>query len=152
MYTRSYSKGEARTQLPPDYGGTALVIGTPPPSQRGAPAPAERSPRRSVVSCQDCTGEPEKPEDGKMPLIPPSCDGCPEGSCPGGAPSENGGCRPEQPQGGIFPASLFDPGQLKNDDLLLLGLIFLMLKEGGDREECREMLLILAVLYLAGVK
>ena len=37
-------------------------------------------------------------------------------------------------------------------DWALGGLIFLMLKEGGDRDGCREMLLILAVLYLAGVK
>ena len=151
MYTRSYPKSGARTQLPPDYGGTALVIGTPPPPPHGVPEPAERSPRRPVVPCPDCIGTPEKPDDGGKPLSPPFGDGCPEGSCPGGAPSENGGCRPEPPQGGIFPASLFDPGHLKNDDLLLLGLIFLMLKEGEDREGCREMLLILAVLYLAGM-
>ena len=152
MYTRSYSKGEARTQLPPDYGGTALVIGAPPPPPKGVPEPAERSPRRPVVPCPDCIGAPEKPDDGGKPLPPPFGNGCPEGSRSGDSPSESGDCRGEPPHGGIFPASLFDPGHLKNDDLLLLGLIFLMLKEGEGREGCREMLLILAVLYMAGME
>lgn len=144
MYTRSYSKTEARTPLPPDYGGTALVIGTPP--AKDISQPAERSPRRPVVPCPDCIGSPENKEPDRAPLPPPFGDGRPDTGA-----GQSCDRPPEPPAGGIFPTSLFDPGHLKNDDLLLLGLIFLMLKEGEDREGCREMLLILAVLYLSGM-
>lgn len=146
MYTRSYPRAGTRNP-PPDYGGTALVIGTPPVIPRTAPEPAERIPRRPTAPCQDCIGTPGKPEEAGQQIPPPFGKGDP-GDADGGAGVC--GCRPESLSGECFPASLFDPGHLKNDDLLLLGLIFLMLKEGENREGCREMLLILAVLYLSG--
>lgn len=149
MYTRSYSKGEVRTSLPPDYGGTALVVGAPPPP-RETPITAERSPRRPSARCRDCTvlsgenaGESDQiqPEDLSNDISEPINTSAEHPCCPE-APTDEG----------IFSAALFDPGHLKNDDLLLLGLIFLMFKEGEGREGCKEMLLILAVLYLSGMK
>lgn len=187
MYTRSYaSKGIASTRIPPDYGGTALVIrqetpedtanisqtpSDPVPAAQTARA-AERSPRRRAATVpHGDTGarypisypeaqykssrglEVRSPfgdkaqselDEAFMPteeVAPQSLDGDSvlEASAVASVERNN-------EHKGVF-GSIFSPETLKSDDLLLLGLMFLLFEEGGNG---REALLILAVLYLSG--
>ncbi len=173
MYTRSYRKnGESSgTRLPPDYGGTALVINQneqryEAPKQEEAPEmPSEstvicrpaiqRQPRRQSISAKTDENTsakrylPEKePVIDNIDLSEPSP---PLGNRNGVGSSIPSQALPTQDKEHKSPlVSFLDPEQLKSDDLLLLGLLFLIFKE-GNLENSKEALLILAVLYLSGL-
>ncbi len=188
MYTRSYGNHRAgvRTPLPPDYGGTALVIRQPetmreeqttgreerslPPAERrrrglrgGAEGrnPAEGAPGEAetedlAAGRKSGEGSPSRPEESA---------GSAGGRASGRGREKKGGPPDFRPPfgegGGVGDAEqtssngghgLLDPEHLKSDDLLLLGLLFLLFRDGaGGEDGSREALLILAVLYLSGL-
>ncbi len=189
MYTRSYgSRGGASTRLPPDYGGTALVIRQPEAETEGAteasaisveappsmqsPRPAERSPRRRSTALGNrdtrarypiSTPEPSYNGPREFEIQPPFGNRAPDDAVNSdyGETADNGDISesgaPLEVSAEVSGAeaehksvlgSIFAPENLKSDDLLLLGLMFLLFGEGGGSKEA---LLILAVLYLSGL-
>ena len=193
MYTRSYGnqRNGMRSSLPPDYGGTALVIHQPePPTPRSVPDPEpDKSLSPNWQGNRTVTGErharrpqqnrpsPVTEDNGTSARRLLQKDDRPRrgigsvGRSPFGGKAgafaepekgrEYAGDREnrnsedfEEPLSSPFSAFL-DPAQLKSDDLLLLGLIFLLLSDSAKSENggenCREALLILAVLYLSGL-
>lgn len=189
MYTRSYRShtGVLSRPLPPDYGGTALVIGTSGgeptddvsisgtvPSETGAVGRVDRNGGRGQQGAfgaerrTDPTRAPAHENGGppnrhdtprfpldREPLVPPPA---PEGDLPFQEKREEDD--PNAPlyekeavtrsAHRLFPAELLD--KFRQDDLLLLGLILLLLseKEHGEKDH-KEALLILGVLYLSGL-
>ncbi len=163
MYTRSYGNrnGGVRTPLPPDYGGTALVIRQPEKQtdfqvtnrndNRRESFPEERQRRRYAAGEGETSARKKlEKEDGDEEndgyIFSPPFGG-------EGLPSEktvdvflNDTANEEKKETGL--GGFFSPENLKSDDLLLLGLIFLLF---GSDEGSREALLILAVLYLSGL-
>lgn len=164
MYTRSYrnSTYPSARSLPPDYGGTALVIApaeSSPPRQQPEPRFAERRqqlsplPEDNQPRIRRETSVRQKPTVGRGPLSPPPFGG--QGQ-PSGDPTPNTDIPASverndigEQEEAVRLSRLFDPTNLKSDDLLLLGLILLFLSEG--EENGRDALLLLAALYMAGV-
>ncbi len=181
MYTRSYGnqRNGVRTQLPPDYGGTALVIKQPEAQSENKSAVgyddknggimAERRSRRQMGQSRERAEAPRRTDttarrsldddrqrhntenrDNKDDFRPPFGGET-------GAETEETAVSTSSDEGKLFSlkGKVFDPEHLKSDDLLLLGLLFLLFHDDTDgevgREGCREALLILAVLYLSGL-
>lgn len=176
MYTRSYGnrpQAHPRT-LPPDYGGTALVIAQPEPpaptvmvnnpprpprfsDRRQSRPPQKTENERSDIRRETLSRTPPLPR-GRDPLAAPPFGGQGQSASPAQAqemPSDTiltaGEGRRElpDPEQATPLGRLLDPANLKSDDLLLLGLILLFLSEG--EENGRDALLLLAALYMAGL-
>ena len=155
MYTRSYPKRTPsdNAPIPPDYGGTALVIKPhePEPQPRSAltypRAPFsgnDGKPKRMLYGYEDNViyGNEDKFE-------------APFGSL--GQNGEGQENNAEITSSSIIeevkkPAPVIDLSKLKTDDLLLLGLAFLIFTD-KDRDEGIpiDALLILAMLFLSGL-
>lgn len=155
MYTRSYPKRTTRDNapLPPDYGGTALVIKPPEPEPQPRSALTyprapfsgnDGKPRRMLYDYDDNViyGNEDKFE-------------APFGSL--GQNGEGQEKNTEIPSSSMTlddkkPAPVIDLSKLKTDDLLLLGLAFLIFTD-KDRDEGIpiDALLILAMLFLSGL-
>ncbi len=163
MYTRSYSRDNGvRTPLPPDYGGTALVINSPDKEGQGhadqsaITAPeravprrrerrAESIPRNDEDSVRDGRRELEKKRDEEQKKEPDTLI-----SPFGGLGQTLSHSVADKKHEGLFHG-LFSPDNIRSDDLLLLGLMFLMYSEGLEKEGCKEAMLLLAVIYLSGI-
>lgn len=164
MYTRSY--GNKRTGRmteatpPPDYGGTALVIkqnghlenqGTK--SASGSAIVADRIPRRREF--RDNVNE-RKDTSARKKLDSEESNSNSQGEGRFESPfGENGG-QFESASSTLKKldkavAGFINPENLKSDDLLLLGLIFLLFKEGADNDGAKEAIMLLAILYLSGL-
>lgn len=158
MYTRSYP----RRSLPPDYGGTALTI-RPPEAEDAEPAA-----REAVLAPSQDSGNrrPRRPPFGRerppeRPSPPPPFGGA--GVTSEVPPPPQPPLSPSPPMPRELPAgaegqhpflgSFLDPGNLKSDDLLLLGLALLLIsdKDRPEGESCADALLILAMLYVSGL-
>ncbi len=160
MYTRSYgNKRINRTtevSPPPDYGGTAITIKQNEYSENqnsnSSVIVADRIPRRRDFS----KNSDEKNNTlARKNLDTEDVNKRNQISSKFEAPfGENG-----QPD--AAPSSLrkldkvisnfVDPQNLKSDDLLLLGLIFLLFKEGADNDCTKEAIMLLSILYLTGL-
>lgn len=182
MYTRSYGnqRNGVRTQLPPDYGGTALVIKQPEAQSENKSAVGyddknggiitERRSRRQMGQNRERT-EPlhrttdttarRSLDDARPRRNTENKDNKDDFRPPFGGET---GVETAETAASAFPdegrlfsqkGMIFDPEHLKSDDLLLLGLLFLLFSDESDgegrSESCREALLILAVLYLSGL-
>lgn len=163
MYTRSYGSrgGGVRSSLPPDYGGTALVIRQPEPkTDSQLPVKNERQRERFREHGQRAYHESEHggtsarkklekedtyEEKNEYNFSPPFGGG--GLSSAQNADTEFSEIIEKEKKDSVL-GGLFSPENLKSDDLLLLGLIFLLF---SSEEGNREALLILAVLYLSGL-
>lgn len=191
MYTRRYrSPSGTAPSLPPDYGGTALVIPhapppeeppvlppdpiAPPPPAPEAPPPADGRPSRPGRSQRPLfsgrrgsaitppapgngTNDPRRPEDRptaagalRDPLGAPPFGGLGHSSEEETAPVSVAPDHREEATA-VSPLSL-SLLALRQDDLLLLGLLlFLLHEQDGGNTDCRDALLLLAVLFVAGM-
>lgn len=155
MYTRSYARRSTDTPLPPDYGGTALTL----------KVPTEEAPTRSALTRQSGRGSasgreitPRYPQYTEENYREPSDDVVDKTEPPFGIYGQNGEGQERENEPTVNVASqseskpLIDLSKLKNDDLLLLGLAFLIF---ADKEREGEIpvdaLLILATLFLSGL-
>lgn len=154
MYTRSYPKRTVtdNAPLPPDYGGTALVI---------KPPESEPQPRAALTHSR----APFSGNDGKPRRMLYGYDGGAYGNenkfePPFGSLGQNGEGQEENtdiPSASMIaeskkPAPVIDLSKLKTDDLLLLGLAFLIFTDKDRDEDIPiDALLILAMLFLSGL-
>ena len=164
MYTRSYNNRPTPQvrSLPPDYGGTALVISQPDPAPKSeAPLPppprfAERRHPHTPASEKNDIPQIRRETLTAAPIPPSDPIGAPPfGGM--GQPSEETSAFLSSPGEEMSPPpppppspldKLFDPANLKSDDLLLLGLLLLLAGEGSAGQDS---LLLLAALYMAGL-
>ncbi len=198
MYTRSYGSRQNTSPrtLPPDYGGTALVIQQPEPAPTPSSSPILSAPSREAIpeQRQESPAEPSPSRRTRftgrrrpmttVPSLPqkpdydarrdtqkepsPSSRRDPLGAPPfgGGADPYLGGGQPFTPseadvasvgsEASLADSSddgrLFSALSLKQDDLLLLGLLLFLLHEQDEEDtDCRDALLLLAVLFVAGL-
>ncbi len=145
MYTRSFPS----RRMPPDYGGTALVVKNSDDNSTkkilNDTSQASMRPRRTLISRQ---APPLVPpisapfgilgqEDAKETLLPDATE----------QPMiEVAATEPMQKQ------SIFDPENLKSDDLLLLGIALMLLYDKDENGNIPlDALLILAMIYLSGL-
>lgn len=155
MYTRSYP---SRRPLPVDYGGTALTV-------KGQGQFREEE---NDISQGTQSNIPKRPisfsrSEQRQPIFPP-----PFGYEDREEPLQENEPRQEilestsEPETQEIQAtedshvspSLFSVGNLKSDDLLLLGLAFLLYAEKNNSDDGQfptDALLILAMLYLSGI-
>ena len=161
MYTRSFPsrRGVTSSQLPPDYGGTALVVNhsestesQPRALTLGRGGGAKERPREPFLN-DERTSAP-------IPPFPPPFgvrgqDEADKEVAASPYHDENDVCEliPPSTKEASGIGSLLDPSNLKSDDLLLLGLALLFFtdKEFSDGEFPTDALLILAMLYLSGL-
>ncbi len=162
MYTRSYSNRTADAPLPPDYGGTALTLKVPTdeapiktaltrPMGRGTSFGRDITPRYPQYTEENY----REPSDGIVDKTEPPFgiygqNG--EGEKRENEPTASVAISPTREARHHDDKPLIDLSKLKNDDLLLLGLAFLIFT---DKEREGEMpvdaLLILATLFLSGL-
>lgn len=213
MYTRSYGSRSnivPRT-LPPDYGGTALIIAQPEPESHPSPrpdplpqpTPAPQPPPRPMPRPEPTVPSPPRPSRPNRPrfagrrmppIVPPSMPKEPDWDSrrpveqeppasdrrdPLGAPpfgglgllfrnnsgteaepsslsSETASSDVRESVQGIpvssSPPALLSTVSLRQDDLLLLGLLLFLLHEQDEGDtDCRDALLLLAILFVAGM-
>ena len=157
MYTRSYSDKNGGAPLPPDYSGTALTL-RPPSAETPTRAALTRQSTRATAFGRDITPRyPTYSEENYRE----SGDEVSEGTAPPfgiygqngeGQDRENEPSQSASIGGNRCDKPLIDLSKLKSDDLLLLGLAFLIF---SDKEREGEMpvdaLLILATLFLSGL-
>ncbi len=158
MYTRSYSKRTTDAPLPPDYGGTALTM-KPPSDETPVRAALTRQSGRGTAFGRDIT--PRRPQYNEENYREPSDGIIDKTEPPFGILGQNGeGERYENGQmSDTSPTALNDGGKplidlskLGSDDLLLLGLAFLIFTDKDrDGEIPVDALLILATLFLSGL-
>ena len=157
MYTRSYAGRNTDAPLPPDYGGTALTLKVP---SEEAPirAALTRSSGRGNAFGRDIT--PRYPQYSEETYREPSDDVVDKTEAPFGIYGQNGegeGYRNESVPSSAAASShvdkpLIDLSKLGSDDLLLLGLAFLIFTDKEREEEIPvDALLILATLFLSGL-
>jgi hypothetical protein len=136
--------------MPPDYGGTALVVKNTEDKNEQAKAqdviPSDMRPRRTLIS---------RPT---PPVLPPI-------SAPFGISGQedakeissehkqdNEAIINESPAELTPNPTLFSPETLKSDDLLLLGIALMLLYDKGEGNDIPlDALLILAMIYLSGL-
>lgn len=160
MYTRSFPsrRGVTSSQLPPDYGGTALVVNHSESS--------ESQPRALTLGrgggAKERPREPFLNDERNVPPVPPfpppfgvrGQDEARQAPAAFHHENEDDVCPiDENENGSPSVPSFLDPSNLKSDDLLLLGLALLFFtdKEFSDGEFPTDALLILAMLYLSGL-
>ncbi len=157
MYTRSYASRNTEAPLPPDYSGTALTL-RPPTDESQPRAALTRPSSRGTAFGRDIT--PRYPQYSEENYREPSDDIVDKNEAPFGILGQNGeGERKvnEPIPDALMTASresrpLIDLSKLGSDDLLLLGLAFLIFTD-KDREGDIpvDALLILATLFLSGL-
>ncbi len=157
MYTRSY--GRRDTPLPPDYGGTALTV-KPPSEEAPVRAALTRQSSRGSAKGRDIT--PRRLQYDEESYRIPSDDIIDRTEAPFGILGQNGEGEEyeSEPTSDTTAASLpehgkrplIDLSKLKTDDLILLGLAFLIFTD-KDREGDIpiDALMIIAVLFLSGL-
>ena len=146
MYTRSFPS----RRMPPDYGGTALVVKNTEDKNSQEQAqdafPSDMRPRRTLIS---------RP-------VPPIL---PQFSAPFGilgqedakeisseGEQKDGTATIEASEISSPKQTLFNPEALKSDDLLLLGIALMLLYDKDENGEIPlDALLILAMIYLSGL-
>lgn len=157
MYTRSYAGRNNASPLPPDYSGTALTL-KPPSEETPIRTALTRPSGRGTAFGRDIT--PRRPQYSEGSYREPGDDIVDKTEAPFGILGQNGeGERYEnEPIPNSVPTSsrtdkpLIDLSRLGSDDLLLLGLAFLIFTD-KDREGDIpvDALLILATLFLSGL-
>ncbi len=157
MYTRSYPRRNEEKPLPPDYGGTALTV-KPPLSEPPKRAALTHESSRGSAKGRDIT--PRRPQYDEENYRLPSDDVIDKTEPPFGILGQNGEGEEyeNEPMNETVPTAakeekpLIDLSKLKTDDLLLLGLAFLIFTD-KDREDGIpiDALLILATLFLSGL-
>ncbi len=157
MYTRSYSNRINNAPLPPDYSGTALTL-RPPTEEVPARAALTRPSGRGTAFGRDIT--PRYPQYSEENYREPSDGIVDKTEAPFGILGQNGEGEREvnEPIPDSLPTAsresrpLIDLSKLGSDDLLLLGLAFLIFTD-KDREGDIpvDALLILATLFLSGL-
>ena len=156
MYTRSYA-GRNNAPLPPDYSGTALTLR--PPAEEVQPRAALTRPSgRGKAFGRDIT--PRYPQYSEENYREPSDDIIDKTEAPFGLLGQNGEGEIDanEPISDAIQAvshdirPLIDLSKLGSDDLLLLGLAFLIFTDKDrDGEIPVDALLILATLFLSGL-
>ena len=157
MYTRSYAGRNTDAPLPPDYGGTALTL----------KVPSEEAPIRSALTRSSGRGNafgrditPRYPQYSEESYREPSDDVVDKTEAPFGIYGQNGegeGYGNEPVPSSAAASShvdkpLIDLSKLRSDDLLLLGLAFLIFTDKEREGEIPvDALLILATLFLSGL-
>ena len=157
MYTRSYAGRNTDAPLPPDYGGTALTL----------KAPSEEAPIRAALTRSSGRGNafghditPRYPQYSEETYREPSDDVVDKTEAPFGIYGQNGegeGYGNESVPSSAAASShvdkpLIDLSKLGSDDLLLLGLAFLIFTDKEREGEIPvDALLILATLFLSGL-
>ena len=156
MYTRSYARNSA-SPLPPDYSGTALTL-KPPSEEAPVRSALTRPSGRGTAFGRDIT--PRRPQYSEESYREPGDDTVDKTEAPFGIFGQNG--EGERYENEPIPNSvqtssradkpLIDLSKLGSDDLLLLGLAFLIFTD-KDREGDIpvDALLILATLFLSGL-
>jgi hypothetical protein len=161
MYTRSYVGRNNDTPLPPDYGGTALTL-KPPTDEATARVALTRPSGRGAAFGRDIT--PRYPQYSEDNYREPSDAIADKTEAPFGIYGQNGeGERYENEPTEALSASarnerrqkekpLVDLSKLGSDDLLLLGLAFLIFTDKEREGDIPvDALLILATLFLSGL-
>lgn len=157
MYTRSYVGRNNDTPLPPDYGGTALTL-KPPTDEATARVALTRPSGRGTAFGRDIT--PRYPQYSEENYREPSDAIVDKTEAPFGIYGQNGeGERYEnEPTPDSLPTAsresrpLIDLSKLGSDDLLLLGLAFLIFTDKEREGDIPvDALLILATLFLSGL-
>ncbi len=157
MYTRSYAGRNNDAPLPPDYSGTALTL-KPPSEEAPIRAALTRSSGRGTAFGRDIT--PRYPQYTEESYRERKDDIVDKTEAPFGILGQNGeGERYEnEPIPNSVPTSsrtdkpLIDLSKLGSDDLLLLGLAFLIFTDKDREGEIPvDALLILATLFLSGL-
>lgn len=157
MYTRSYASRNTEAPLPPDYSGTALTL-RPPTDEAPPRAALTRPSGRGTAFGRDIT--PRYPQYSEENYREPSDDIVEKNEAPFGILGQNGeGERKvnEPISDALSTASresrpLIDLSKLGSDDLLLLGLAFLIFTDKDrDGDIPVDALLILATLFLSGL-
>ncbi len=152
MYSRNTNRNQMPPHVPEHYSGWAFRPQSPTESDRpprkkptDGYSPAAESPEKDVNNRPQAIGRPSPPKNPPPPPSPPCL--------PPPAPHEPPHCDPVPPP--MFPSSLrqlFSGGSLSHsfgldfEELLLIGLIFLL---GGNGED-NELPLLLALLLLCG--
>lgn len=141
MYTRSFPS----RRMPPDYGGTALVIG-----------PQHQDEPRAAIT--DPTADRRIRRHGEKPDPKTTFDVFPPplgifGQENADVDEAQSAYEPEEVTPRIeSPASLMSLDRLKSDDLLLLGLALLLFTDkDGEDGISTDALLILAILFFSGL-
>lgn len=145
MYTRSFPS----RRMPPDYGGTALVVKNNDDNlidtKTNDSSQTDMRPRRTLISKQ------------APPLAPPMTapfgihgqEYAKESSLPDVPEKQMIEVSATEP---IQKQSIFDPENLKSDDLLLLGIALMLLYDKDANGNIPlDALLILAMIYLSGL-
>ena len=165
MYTRSYARRTTDAPLPPDYGGTALTL-RPPTDEAPARSALTRPTGRGTSFGRDIT--PRRPQYTEENYREPSDEVIDKTEAPFGIYGQNGeGERYENEPTSVSVQTaarqsregrvrddkpLIDLSKLGSDDLLLLGLAFLIFTDKDrDGEIPVDALLILATLFLSGL-
>ncbi len=157
MYTRSYSSRSNNATLPPDYGGTALTV-KPPTDEIPIRSALTRPTGRGTSFGRDIT--PRRPQYNEENYREPSDEIIDKTEAPFGIYGQNGeGSTYENeptpvsvPTASRVDKPLIDLSKLGSDDLLLLGLAFLIFTDKDrDGEIPVDALLILATLFLSGL-
>ena len=157
MYTRSYVGRNNDTPLPPDYGGTALTL-KPPTDEATARVALTRPSGRGTAFGRDIT--PRYPQYSEENYREPSDAIVDKTEAPFGIYGQNG--ESERYENEPTPISvttaqhdskpLIDLSKLGSDDLLLLGLAFLIFTDKEREGDIPvDALLILATLFLSGL-
>ncbi|MBQ8254070.1 MAG: hypothetical protein IJY94_01035 [Clostridia bacterium] len=163
MYTRSYASRNTDTPLPPDYGGTALTLRNP----------TDEAPTRSALTRPSGRGNafgrditPRYPQYNEENYREAGDGIIEKNEPPFGIYGQNGEGEERQNEPVSAPAAitaphvetvrgdkpLIDLSKLGSDDLLLLGLAFLIFTDKDrDGEIPVDALLILATLFLSGL-
>ena len=156
MYTRSYNR-TPETPLPPDYGGTALTI-KPPSEDSHVKSALTAASRRGSDFGRDIT--PRRPQYSEENYREPIDEIVDKTEPPFGIYGQNGeGLTYENEQAPVSAPTalqeskpLIDLSKLGSDDLLLLGLAFLIFTDKEREGEIPiDALLILATLFLSGL-
>ena len=157
MYTRSYAGRNHGAPLPPDYSGTALTL-KPPTDEAPIRTALTRSSGRGTSFGRDVT--PRYPQYSEENYIEPSDGIVDKTEAPFGILGQNGEGEgyDNEPFSASAAASsrdgkpLIDLSKLGSDDLLLLGLAFLIFTDKEREGEIPvDALLILATLFLSGL-
>ncbi len=157
MYTRSYSSRSNSAPLPPDYGGTALTV-KPPVDEAPTRSALTRPNVRGLASGRDIT--PRYPQYTEENYREPGDGIIDNTEAPFGILGQNGEGEEavNEPISDAVPTAsrdnkpLIDLSKLGSDDLLLLGLAFLIFTDKDrDGDIPVDALLILATLFLSGL-
>lgn len=157
MYTRSYASRSTDAPLPPDYSGTALTL-KPPTDEVPTRSALTRPIGRGTSFGRDIT--PRYPQYSEENYREPADEVIDKNEAPFGIYGQNGEGESYENEPTSATVSnaphdgkpLIDLSKLGSDDLLLLGLAFLIFTDKDREGEIPvDALLILATLFLSGL-